>query len=135
VIDSEYRNAESPYYLNFSIYEDLRGMLKSFDFSELPFQVNRYFAISVKSTDSSRGSHAHRQCWQAFFSCRGSQKIFIKNLGGIDNFQLTGSKLLIIPPYNWCEVRFDSNDSVMGVFASHPYDKEDYLLSEPPLVQ
>lgn len=128
----EYRDAEQPFYFDFLYKDDERGTLISLEFSGLPFQVKRYFAISVNSTDFSRGNHAHKECWQAFFACHGSQTVTIKNTSGVRNFSLVGDKLLIVPPYNWAEVRFNSKDSVMGVFASHPYDHEDYLVTEPP---
>jgi oxalate decarboxylase/phosphoglucose isomerase-like protein (cupin superfamily) len=131
--DPKYLNAEHPFYLEYSVIDDQRGRLTSVDFSELPFQVNRYFAISVKSTDFTRGKHSHKLCWQAFFASKGSQRIVVKNLNGVRVFDLEAGKLLVVPPYNWCEVSFDSNDSIMGVFASHPYDYEDYLFVEPPL--
>ena len=133
MIESEYQNAEPPFYIDFVVKDDKRGRLTSFEFSGLPFQVKRYFAISVNSTDFTRGRHSHKECWQAFFACQGSQEIVIKNMSGVKNFDLQEGQLLIVPPYNWCEVRFDSKDSIMGVFASHPYDLEDYLTAEPPL--
>ena len=133
--ESEYHASEPPFYFDLLIKDDERGRLISLEFSGLPFQVNRYFAISVKSTDFTRGSHAHKKCWQAFFAIHGSQKIAIKNLSGVGIFDLDEGKLLVVPPHNWCEVSFDSEDSIMGVIASHPYDHEDYLFAEPPLQQ
>jgi hypothetical protein len=133
--DSEYRNAGSPYFIDFLVKVDARGKLTSLEFSSVPFQVNRYFTISVNDTGFTRGSHAHKKCWQAFFACYGGQRIVVKNLSGAMNFDLGANKLLILPPYNWCEVRFETKDSIMGAFASLPYDQEDYLVGEPPLMQ
>lgn len=129
----EYQDAEFPYFLNFLVKEDARGKLTALEFSEIPFQVSRYFAISVNDSGLIRGGHAHKECWQAFFACVGTQKILVKNLSGSKTFDLKADQLLIVPPYNWCEVRFNSKDSIMGVFASHPYDHQDYLITEPIL--
>lgn len=131
--ESDYLIAQSPFYFDVLVKEDERGRLISLDFYQLPFQVYRYFTISVTNTNYTRGSHAHKRCWQAFFACKGSQKIVIKNLNSFKIFDLTEGKVLVVPPYNWCEVSFDSEDSIMGVFASHPYDHKDYLFEEPPL--
>lgn len=133
--ESEYRNAESPFYLDFTVKNDDRGKLLALEFHELPFQVNRYFSISVNDSSYSRGSHAHKKCWQAFFACQGSLKIVVKNTSGIQHFVLEPPRILVVPPYNWCEIRFDSKNSYMGVLASHPYQHEDYLLTQPPLEQ
>ena len=131
--DLGYRVAEPPFYFDPLIKDDERGRLISLEFSGLPFQVKRYFVISVKSNDFTRGGHAHKTCWQAFFAIKGTQKIVIKNMIRVELFDLDEGKLLVIPPYNWCEVRFESKDSIIGVFASHPYDYKDYLFTEPPL--
>ena len=133
VAELEYQDAESPFLLNFLVREDARGELKAIEFTEIPFQVNRYFSVSVTGPDLFRGRHAHKECWQAFFSCVGSQEIVIKNLSGVETHVLKPDQLLIIPPFNWCEIRFNSNNSIMGVLASHPYDQEEYLIAEPPL--
>jgi hypothetical protein len=133
VTDLRFQSAESPFFLEFSTHEDSRGKLVSVEFSRIPFSVNRYFAISINNTDFTRGGHAHKECWQAFFASHGSLKLVIKNLSGTLQFDLKGEELLIVPPYNWCEIHFNEVDSVMGVFASHSYDPGDYLISEPPL--
>ena len=133
--ESEYNFAELPFYLDFLVKDDVRGRLVSLEFSKLPFQVKRYFAISVNDTNLTRGSHAHKTCWQAFFVCQGSLTVEIRNLSFISSFKLMADKVLIIPPYNWCEVTFETNDSVMGVLASQSYDQTDYIIAHPPLQQ
>lgn len=127
----EYKSAETPYFLDFDILEDYRGILASFEFSKFPFPIARFFSISVSSVEFSRGSHAHKYCWQAFFSILGSQKIYIKNIYENRTFDLADQKILVVPPFNWCKIDFSSSESKMGVFASLPFSTEDYIYNEP----
>ena len=129
----DYIDAESPYILEFQVHDDLRGRLVAFEFAQIPFEIKRFFCISVADNRMVRGQHAHKLCWQLFSSVKDECYITTKNTLGQQEFVLTQNLALVVPPYNWCEIKFQSTNSNLNVFASHPYDSNDYIFSIPKL--
>jgi hypothetical protein len=132
--DSEYEEASNPYLMEFNCKTDKRGDLNVIDFKDFPFEVMRFFTISVRDVSFERGHHAHRECWQALFPSGGECMITIQNRNEKHVFKVTNNQILIVPPYNWCSVRFNSTSTIVNVFASHLYDEGDYILL-PPIVK
>jgi UDP-2-acetamido-3-amino-2,3-dideoxy-glucuronate N-acetyltransferase len=126
-----YEVAATPYYLELGNNFDERGSLISIEFSDVPFEINRYFFISVLDLKFTRGKHAHKLCWQLFTPKWGDVIITTKNLGGREEFALVEGSALVVPPFNWCEIKFKNEITVLNVLASHPYDPLDYIFVEP----
>ncbi|MDA9634177.1 FdtA/QdtA family cupin domain-containing protein [Pseudomonadota bacterium] len=96
------------------------------DLKLIPHPVKRLFFISPEG-NSTRGDHAHLDCWQTLMCIKG--KILITVDDGI-NKQIVDlssyGQALTIPPELWCRQEYSPNSSLV-VLCSHPYDEKDYI--------
>jgi hypothetical protein len=108
---------------------DARGALTVGEVpTEVPFVPERYFAVFDVPTAKLRGEHAHKQCQQFLICLHGSCRVLL------DNGQKRCEVILdcpdmgvFMPEMIWgTQYRF-SPDAVLLVFASRPYEAEDYL--------
>ena len=112
-------------------FSDSRGNLTVVDFKdELPFVPQRFFTVSQVPSQDVRGEHAHRVCHQVLIVLNGSVSVMIDD-GKIRNqILLSDPKIaLYIPPMVWGTQFAFSIDAVLGVFASHAFDPQDYIHS------
>jgi hypothetical protein len=130
---SSYLPSEPPFKVPMHQIVDDRGELFVLEHKSLPFVVNRYFVITVGDKSITRGGHAHKSCWQAMNPQGGACSVLIKNLRHTEFIEITPSEVLVVPPYNWCEVRFESSLTRVSVFASQEFDSNDYIYAEPGL--
>ncbi|MBO4906714.1 MAG: FdtA/QdtA family cupin domain-containing protein [Bacteroidaceae bacterium] len=110
-------------------YQDKRGSLDVVEFSSsLPFIPERMFWISRVPTGETRGGHAHWTCHEALFAACGSVRIAIEECGGSSEcIELnSGDDGVIIPAGAWCELTDFTNDAILLVLASEPYDASGY---------
>lgn len=114
---------------NFKNIVDSRGSLTVGNFqTEIPFLPKRYFIVYGVSEDQSRGVHAHKECHQFLICTSGSVKVEIDN--GLTKAEVTLSSPnqgLYLPPKIWGTQHYCSKETCLLVFASHYYDKEDYI--------
>lgn len=115
--------------IDLPFFPDSRGELSVVQFPEqLPFVPARVFFISKVPSESTRGEHAHRECHQALLCVNGAMTVTVEDAGGVQEFRLESlSKLLYIPPGVWAAQHGYGSDTACAVFASHPYDPEDYI--------
>lgn len=108
---------------------DARGALTVGEVpSELPFAPARYFAVFDVPTVELRGEHAHKRCQQFLICLHGSCRVLLDN--GEDRCEVTLDRPdmgVFMPEMIWGTQYRYSPDAVLLVFASHPYDAEDYL--------
>lgn len=108
---------------------DMRGQLTATEFGkDVPFPVNRLFFISNVPSNRIRGEHAHRECHQLLLCLQGSVTVAADN--GVDRaeWSLNESDVgLHISPMVWATQYGYSENAVLAVFASHPYDPSDYI--------
>lgn len=110
------------------IVQDLRGQLAVADFESIPFIPHRFFSISDVPNKNVRGAHAHRECHQFLVALRGSVRAATDDGQNRHEYLLDSpSKGLYMPPMTWGTQYAYSDDAVLGVFASHPYDENDYI--------
>lgn len=109
--------------------EDLRGSLSVADFGEqIPFLPRRYFIVRDVPSKHVRGEHAHRVCQQFLICINGSLSILVDDGWQREELLLdTPTKGLYIPPMVWGVQYKYTDDAVLLVFASHPYDNADYI--------
>jgi len=109
-------------------FEDERGLLTVME-DILPFQVKRIYWI-YGADKKSRGGHRHKLTKQALIALSGTVDLKINN-GKKESIYILDdpSKCIIINPEDW-HTMFFKNNAVLLVFASHKYDKKDYL-SQP----
>lgn len=114
----------------FSEYADLRGRLSSGDMpsADVPFTPRRWFMVYDVPSRHVRGEHAHRVCEQ-FLICVSGQVMVAVDDGRNRAEVLLDSPTLgvYIPAGVWAsQFRYEAN-TVLLVFASHPYDPDDYI--------
>lgn len=115
-------------FVELTVAQDLRGSLTALDFSEIPFIPQRFFSVYAVPSADVRGQHAHRRCHQ-FLVCLAGQVTCLVDDGERRSTYLLDhpSKGLHMPPMTWGSQFNYSADAVLGVFASLPYDAEDYI--------
>ena len=108
---------------------ELRGTLTAGEFpSSLPFMPKRFFLIKDVPENEVRGRHAHLKCHQFLIAVQGSVRVKLYQGDYQEDFELCSSGSgLLIPPMTWGEQYKYSMDCVLLVFASHIYDKADYI--------
>lgn len=75
-----------------------------------------------------RGEHAHLRCHQFLIAAHGSLKVTVDDGSSREIIVLDRPNIgLYLPPMIWGEQHEFGTDSVLLVFASHPYDPADYI--------
>ncbi|MCX7521040.1 FdtA/QdtA family cupin domain-containing protein [Microbacterium sp. STN6] len=94
----------------------------------LPFAAARMFVIRDVPEGEPRGIHAHRVCEQFLVCVRGSVKAMIDDGNRRTVVALDRPSLgLYMPALTWGTQYDYSEDAVLVVLASHPYDPKDYV--------
>lgn len=111
------------------VASDMRGALAAIEFAQdLPFVPARFFAVFDVPSKDVRGEHAHRACEQVLVCLRGSVTCIVDD--GTERTQVrldTPGVGLYMPAMTWGTQYRYSADAVLGVFASLPYDADDYI--------
>ena len=96
--------------------------------SQLPFKPERAFVVYEVPSSRVRGEHAHRECHQFLICLHGSVAVVVDD--GENSQELLLDKPdrgIHLPPMTWGIQYKYSSDAVLLVFASHPYDADDYI--------
>jgi UDP-2-acetamido-3-amino-2,3-dideoxy-glucuronate N-acetyltransferase len=111
------------------LVQDIRGDLTVGEFErDIPFAPKRYFAVFNVPTREVRGEHAHKQCHQYFVCLRGSCRLHLDDGTHRATLLLDRPDVgIYVPPRIWTSQFRHSADALLIVFASHPYDPEDYI--------
>lgn len=114
----------------FAEFEDLRGKLTAGELpgEGIPFEVRRWFLVYDVPSREVRGEHAHRICHQFLICVSGRVNVAVDDGTHRAEVLLDSPRSgLYIPPRVWAsQYRYD-DAAVLLVFASHPYDPDDYL--------
>lgn len=109
--------------------EDLRGNLSVTEFEkDLPFPPKRVFWIYDVPNREVRGEHAHRSTHLFIVCLKGSCLAMVDD--GLSHAEVVLDRPnlgLYIPPMIWGTQHKYSTDAVLLVFASKPYDPDDYI--------
>jgi dTDP-4-dehydrorhamnose 3,5-epimerase-like enzyme len=119
-----------PYkFIDNSLLENKTGRIVVYDnFANFPFIPERFFTVMNSGTNVIRGAHAHRSCEQILFAIEGSIELKIDDGKNSHKMKLDfRSKAVYIPRMLWSEQIYLSNNSILGVFASEPYNEEEYI--------
>ncbi len=110
-------------------FEDKRGNLMAIEFSkDLPFQPQREFFVHHVPDNKLRGEHAHKECEQFLVAIHGELSIMVDDGNNRKEIKLDHpSTGLYIPAKTWGTQFNFSPDAVLMVFASHPYEADDYI--------
>lgn len=114
----------------FAEFSDLRGKLVVGELPSdgVPFAPRRWFLVYDVPSREVRGEHAHRVCHQFLICVAGRVNV------AVDDGERRSEVLLdqptaglYVPPRVWAsQYRYD-DDAVLLVFASHPYEADDYI--------
>ena len=110
-------------------FNDMRGALSVGDFAkDLPFAPQRYFLVFDVPTQETRGEHAHRRCHQLLLCVHGSVRVLADDGTHRGEYTLDSPSTAIhLPPMTWGTQYRYSRDAVLLVFASEPYDGDEYI--------
>jgi acetyltransferase-like isoleucine patch superfamily enzyme len=110
-------------------FRDARGTLAVAEMAEvLPFPPERTFFVYNVPSQYVRGEHAHRVCQQFLICAHGSVSVVVDDGANRKEVVLDSPQAgLFIPPLIWATQYRYQSDSVLVVFASHPYDPADYI--------
>jgi len=108
---------------------DMRGDLAVGEFTrDIPFAPERYFLVYNVASEKTRGEHAHLRCKQFLTCVKGSCAVVVDDGRSRCEVLLDSpEKGLYLPPLTWGIQYKYSPDAVLLVFASLPYDAEDYI--------
>jgi UDP-2-acetamido-3-amino-2,3-dideoxy-glucuronate N-acetyltransferase len=112
-----------------NVNRDLRGSLTAGDFGDaIPFVPTRFFVVYDVPGVEVRGEHAHRSCHQFLVCVSGSVSVVADDGENREEFLLASSEVgVYLPPMVWgIQYRY-SRDASLVVFASDPYDPDDYI--------
>ncbi len=108
---------------------DTRGSLTVGEVpTEVPFSPARYFAVFGVPSVELRGEHAHKQCQQFLICLHGSCRVLLDD--GDRRCEVTLDRPdmgVFMPSMIWGTQYRYSPDAVLLVFASRPYEADDYL--------
>lgn len=110
-------------------FEDMRGGLVPLEFPrDFPFTPRRCFLVFGVPSRSVRGEHAHRTCEQLLVAAHGRLAVVVDDGRRRQEVLLEDPSVgLYIPPLVWgLQYKFDA-ETVLLVFASRPYEPEDYI--------
>jgi len=116
-------------FLQFPLVRDLRGDLTVGLFqSEVPFAPKRYFLVMGVPSEEVRGAHAHKTCHQFLICVKGACSVIADDGTNREEFRLDRPTVgLYLPPMVWSTQYKYTSDAVLLVFASEPYDADDYV--------
>jgi serine acetyltransferase len=109
--------------------EDMRGARTLAEGqSQIPFEIRRFFLVYNVPSRELRGEHAHKTLHQFLICVHGSFLVMADDCTTRREFRLDSpSQGLHIPPITWSVQYKHSNDAVVLVLASAPYDADDYI--------
>lgn len=111
------------------LVQDMRGNLSVGEIpDDVPFEPKRYFLVFDVPSEKTRGEHAHRVCHQFLVCVKGSCSVVVDDGKSRAEVLLDSPDLgVYLPPMTWGIQYKYSSDAVLLVFASHPYEADDYI--------
>jgi UDP-2-acetamido-3-amino-2,3-dideoxy-glucuronate N-acetyltransferase len=111
------------------VIEDLRGNLLAREVGKgLPFTPRRCFVVFDVPSKEVRGEHAHRLCEQLLVCLRGSMAVVCDDGERRQEIRLESPEVgLYLPPMVWATQYKYTQDAMLLVLASDPYDPADYI--------
>jgi hypothetical protein len=90
--------------------------------------VERYFVVFDVPSKEVRGEHAHHQCEQFLVCVKGSVSLLVDDGQCSEEVRLDRPSIGVhVAPLVWAVQYKYTPDAVLLVFASHPYDANDYI--------
>lgn len=110
------------------VHTERDGSLGVIEFTDAPFQPQRFFWLSGIDPEATRASHAHRKCHQLLMCLAGELTATITSAKGEKKeFRLHLGDMVHLEPLMWLDLTRFTKDGVLGVMASEPYDPTEYI--------
>ena len=117
--------------IDLTTFTDARGNLTVVE-QGIPFSIRRIFYI-YGVDDSLRGGHRHKTTVQAAICIQGSCRIRNNDGTGEVTFLLDKpNACLVLQPGDWHVMDQFSENAILMVLASTPFDPEDYIYEPYP---
>ncbi|RYE90206.1 MAG: WxcM-like domain-containing protein [Myxococcales bacterium] len=113
----------------YGVFKDIRGALSVGNIpADIPFVPARWFLVYDVPGAEVRGEHAHRQCEQFLLCVHGSVRVLVDDGRRRVEVVLDQPSLgLYLPPRVWGSQFQYSPGTTLLVFASRPYEADDYI--------
>jgi UDP-2-acetamido-3-amino-2,3-dideoxy-glucuronate N-acetyltransferase len=109
-------------------FSDARGELTVAEGDALPFPVARCFVVRDVPAGAARAQHAQRRSHELLSCVVGACTVELWWQGRNEVHRLAGpDTALHVPPGIWVECREFSDDALLLVLCSHPYDPENQI--------
>ena len=106
---------------------DERGLLYPIEFKHIPFKPKRVFYVTDVPTGIKRGDHAHYETQQLLICVKGKIEVNLFNGNDWVTTILKETECTLVDKLIWDNQIFLEKNSVLLVFCSTEYDKEDYI--------
>jgi dTDP-4-dehydrorhamnose 3,5-epimerase-like enzyme len=116
------------YIIDIPKINDPRGNLAVLEKETVPYKIKRVYYLYDVPSDSYRGGHAHKECYELLIAVSGSFTVELDNGKTKARIILNKpNKGLLIPTMVWRELHDFSSGAMCLVLASHEFDEEDYI--------
>lgn len=116
--------------LEFPQHGDERGRLVVVEgIKDIPFEIKRIFYIYESDIDVVRGQHANRKTEFVLINVQGNSKVRIMDGKGNEAVFILNKPHIgvYLPRMVWKDMYDFSEDSILLVLASEPYDSQEYI--------
>ncbi len=105
------------------------GSLEIIDGNSLKhLAFTRFFYFTSIPVGAKVGGHAHKKCIQLFIPQAPGAQIRLTTNGGLNLVSdLTPGEFMVVHPWTWVEITFQSNNVPLLVAASEDFDEADYI--------
>ena len=115
------------YIITLPTFRDSRGTLTIAE-KNIPFSIQRVYYILDVPEAVTRGGHRHKKNIQALFCIKGSCVISSKDGYKKNEFLLDRpEKCLILGTKDWHAMRSFTEEAILLVLESEPFDVDDYI--------
>ncbi len=111
------------------VFGDERGLLVPIEFAQdIPYAPQRIFFISNTDPTLNRAAHGHKLCHQSIMASKGNVNVVLHDGIKQKTYSINDPSLILhVPPGIWIELTHFTKDAVVSVFASMPYDRNEYI--------
>jgi UDP-2-acetamido-3-amino-2,3-dideoxy-glucuronate N-acetyltransferase len=113
--------------LKLKIITDDRGDLMPVEFKDLPFIPQRIFIVKNVPIGLRRGEHAHYKTQQLLVCLKGHIKVVLDDGLQKKSTFISESETILIPQLIWDYQEFTTEQDVLLVICSTPFDLNDYI--------
>lgn len=106
------------------------GFLIPVEFKDLPFEPKRVFTVCDVPKNNIRGEHAHFQTQQFLICLKGEILVGLDFGSKCEEIILKQGETVFIDKMVWDYQQFLTGEDTLLVFASTPYDKNDYIFDK-----